>query len=257
MASLPVWMASRVVSTFLVCKAHGQHPRFAQAWRGRRAGGQAAGGGCLGVGVFLRVCMCVYGHVWAYLAIFQREDQRHLVPRNLLVRHLGGDPALGGVGLPRAGADVIDVSHGGRSQASLGAWRVPSKWRCGISGSRSSALRERGGMLDAQLALAVRPLAGASLCWRECSSSESAVGGAAGHRIRSIAWRRGERQWCGRKHANTCQHLIRLCLGCAKRPLTASTPLRRTDAHQGPKPTTCTAARQPSHNMHLLDAACE
>ena len=85
---MPVWMADSVVSTDLVCIAgHGQL-RLPYA----------------------SVCCVLW---WAYLAIFQREDQRHFVPRNLLVGHLGGDPALGGIGLPGTGAEIVDVSHGG------------------------------------------------------------------------------------------------------------------------------------------------
>lgn len=52
LGSLPVWMASRVVSTFLVWKAHGQHARFAR---------QVAGEGVSCVNVY--VCTCVYVHV--------------------------------------------------------------------------------------------------------------------------------------------------------------------------------------------------
>jgi hypothetical protein len=49
----------------------------------------------------------------AYLAILQLEDQLHLVALDLLVDDLGGDPAVGGVGLPCPGAVLVDVCHGG------------------------------------------------------------------------------------------------------------------------------------------------
>lgn len=49
----------------------------------------------------------------AYLAIFELEDELDLVARKLLVEQLRGNPALGGVWLPRPGANVVDVRHGG------------------------------------------------------------------------------------------------------------------------------------------------
>ena len=107
--------------------------------------------------------------VWEYLAIFQSEDQRHLIPRNLLVRHLGGNPALGGVGLPCAGADVVDVSHGGQLQASSPAWSMSSKWRCGISGSKAAPCKEgRGGGWST---LSSRYKCGRWLCCREATAA--------------------------------------------------------------------------------------
>ena len=87
LGSLPVWMADSVVSTVLVCAVNHCQP------------------------LCPATVQCPLGR--AYLAILQREDQRHFVSRNLLVRHLRGNPALGGIGLPRPGADVVDVCHGG------------------------------------------------------------------------------------------------------------------------------------------------
>jgi hypothetical protein len=49
----------------------------------------------------------------AYLAILELEDQRHLVAGNLLVDDLGGDPAVGRVGLPCPRARLVDVCHVG------------------------------------------------------------------------------------------------------------------------------------------------
>jgi hypothetical protein len=49
----------------------------------------------------------------AYLAILKLEDQLHLVALNLLLNHLGGDPAVGDVWLPCPGAVLVDVCHGG------------------------------------------------------------------------------------------------------------------------------------------------
>lgn len=47
-----------------------------------------------------------------YLAIFQLEDKFDLVALNNLIHNLRGNPALGGVWLPRPGADIENVCHG-------------------------------------------------------------------------------------------------------------------------------------------------
>lgn len=57
-----------------------------------------------------------------HLAILELEDQLYFVPRNLLLRDLRGDPALGRVWLPCPRADVVDVRHGGW----FVAWPLPN-----------------------------------------------------------------------------------------------------------------------------------
>jgi hypothetical protein len=67
-------------------------------------------------------CVLACGHVrwwwwwwWAYLAILKLEHQLHLVALDLLLNDLGGNPAVGWVGLPCPGAVLVDVCHvGGR-----------------------------------------------------------------------------------------------------------------------------------------------
>jgi hypothetical protein len=56
------------------------------------------------------VVLCRWG---AYLAILKLEDQLHLVALDLLLDNLGGNPAVGRVGLPRPGAIFVNVCHGG------------------------------------------------------------------------------------------------------------------------------------------------
>lgn len=48
-----------------------------------------------------------------YLAILQSEDQRDLVAVDILAGDLRGDPALGRVGLPGLGTDIVGMRHGG------------------------------------------------------------------------------------------------------------------------------------------------
>jgi len=50
----------------------------------------------------------------AYLAILEGKDERNFVAGHLFVCDLRGHPALGSIGLPGTGADVVDVRHGGR-----------------------------------------------------------------------------------------------------------------------------------------------
>lgn len=46
-----------------------------------------------------------------YRAILELEGEDHLGAVDLLVNHLGGDPALGGVGLPGPRPDIVRLRH--------------------------------------------------------------------------------------------------------------------------------------------------
>lgn len=90
-ASPPSWTPASVVSTVLVCSENRQLP--------------------------IRRHLSQHGlehRRSAYLAILELKHQLDLVPIDLLVRHLRGNPALGRVWLPRTGADFVNVRHGAR-----------------------------------------------------------------------------------------------------------------------------------------------
>ena len=50
---------------------------------------------------------------WTDLSVGQLEDQLDLVTIDNLLLDLGGNPALGGIGLPGLGADIVGRCHGG------------------------------------------------------------------------------------------------------------------------------------------------
>ena len=88
--SLPVWMATSVVSTVLSCACQQTYSCPSPFYH-------------------------LQGHaVWAYLSALQLEDQLHLVAVDLLVRDLRGHPAFGRVWLPCPRPNVVDVCHGRR-----------------------------------------------------------------------------------------------------------------------------------------------
>lgn len=49
----------------------------------------------------------------AYLSILEAEDKLDLVTIDYLLLDLGRNPALGGIGLPGLGADIVRGRHGG------------------------------------------------------------------------------------------------------------------------------------------------
>lgn len=75
--------------------------------------------------VSLRVCEL--SPSWTHLSIDKLKDQLDLVSFDGLLLHLRGDPTLCRVGLPRLGADIVGMGHGGviglllRSRLHLGS----------------------------------------------------------------------------------------------------------------------------------------
>lgn len=202
LGSLPVWMADTVVSTVLDCVVHGQP---------------------LGLPLPTRVGVEAV-RVGAYLAILQLKDQLHFVAGNLLVRDLGGHPALGGVWLPGPGADVVDVCHGGRCLLSLcvsqqGEYQGP---RCSLSAVKK-----------VQLAMGVRPLVSVGVSVRcRCSQRAGSMPNSRQPVVRvercfqrsQSCWERGGRLFFGRA---TSHRQPPACCTSQQRPSTRGPSLSR------------------------------
>lgn len=170
------WPDSSGVGVFRHCQS-GWHPAWSRrSWSARRVVSASIACMC--------ACMCwaVCGGGGAYLAIFEREDQRHLFAGNLLVGDFRGNPALGSVWLPCPGADVVNVRHGGRG-ASSALLPSPHDRRLRVQGGQEARCR---------LALVVRRRG-----WEEWSSAW--MGGSLQSQSRRHHWDRmrssGRRRW--------------------------------------------------------------
>lgn len=64
---------------------------------------------------------------WAYLFIFELEDQVHLVAIDGFLDNLGCHPALGDIWLPSSRADIVGMRHG-RLLRSRIEYRIESRF---------------------------------------------------------------------------------------------------------------------------------
>ena len=137
LGSLPVWMATSVVSTVLLCASsvrvllqstYRSAPLHLLLQQSRR---------CAPSLPCLLAAAAAAAAALTHLAVLQLEDQLDLVAVDLLLRDLRGHPALGRVGLPCPRPNVVDVRHAGcvwwSALLSCAARAMP------ISGSRALA----------------------------------------------------------------------------------------------------------------------